>query len=152
MERIMRRKYVAGFLFHDEEVALVRKEKPDWQRGLLNGIGGKVEPGESSMEAMVREFREETALAVGRDQWHQFCREVGSDYCTDFFAARLSTRLLIPMTNDAGEAQGWVRLDKLHTMEQVGNLRWLIPMALDWRKIEGAVNAMKNDIVGRPSW
>jgi hypothetical protein len=36
----------------------------------------------------------------------------------------------------------------------VGNLRWLIPMALDWRKVEGAVlNAMKNDISwGDASW
>jgi hypothetical protein len=34
---------VAGFLFrnNDTEVALIRKNKPDWQKGKLNGIGGK---------------------------------------------------------------------------------------------------------------
>lgn len=43
--------YVAGFLFgpmpRHNYVALIRKNKPDWQKGKLNGIGGKVEAGET---------------------------------------------------------------------------------------------------------
>jgi hypothetical protein len=37
--------YVCGFMFANDftEVALIRKNKPEWQRGKLNGIGGKVE-------------------------------------------------------------------------------------------------------------
>ena len=57
----MIKKYVVGFMFDTSltNVALIRKTKPAWQAGLLNGIGGKVEAGESFDDAMVREFSEE---------------------------------------------------------------------------------------------
>src|SRR5258706_13272255 len=60
----MKTEYVCGFAFKQfrqgPQVVLIRKNKPDWQRGKLNGVGGKVEPGEIPSEAMVREFAEET--------------------------------------------------------------------------------------------
>lgn len=41
------KKYVLGFMFSTEDrgqkVALIKKLKPKWQAGLLNGIGGKIE-------------------------------------------------------------------------------------------------------------
>ncbi len=54
--------YVCGFMFSPDkkQVALIRKTKPEWQKDLLNGIGGKIESGESPHEAMVREFYEES--------------------------------------------------------------------------------------------
>lgn len=72
--------YAVGFLFDPERenVLLIRKKRPDWQRGYYNGVGGKHEKGESHLECMIREFREETGL-VGLD-WrpeatlHQKCR------------------------------------------------------------------------------
>lgn len=54
--------YTCAFAFHKNNVLLIRKAKPDWQAGLLNGIGGKVEDGESIFQATVREFKEETGL------------------------------------------------------------------------------------------
>ncbi len=35
--------YVAGLMFSQDKtcVALIVKNKPDWQKGLLNGIGGQ---------------------------------------------------------------------------------------------------------------
>ncbi len=64
--------YVAGFMFRrsNSEVALVRKNKPDWQRGKLNGIGGKVEESDCGPhEAMAREFLEETGVATSPAAW-----------------------------------------------------------------------------------
>jgi 8-oxo-dGTP diphosphatase len=54
--------YVLGFCFNQSlnKVVLIRKRKPEWQSGRLNGVGGHVEPGETTLAAMVREFREET--------------------------------------------------------------------------------------------
>ena len=48
------KKYVAGFMFSSDksEVLLVEKMSPEWQRGLLNGIGGKIEGGETPLEAI----------------------------------------------------------------------------------------------------
>src|SRR4051812_29135338 len=65
--------YVAGFLFRKSgcEVALIRKNKPDWQKGFWNGIGGKVEPGETAYQAMRREFREEAGADI--NAWREFC-------------------------------------------------------------------------------
>ena len=53
--------YVNGFLFDPtlSLVVLMRKNKPVHQEGLMNGIGGKIEPGETPLQAMVREFKEE---------------------------------------------------------------------------------------------
>lgn len=64
--------YVLGFLFDSlcENVVLIRKRKPQWQAGRLNGAGGKVHLHEKPLSAMRREFKEETGLSL-RD-WHPF--------------------------------------------------------------------------------
>lgn len=58
-----RQAYVVGFAIDDlDRVALIRKNRPDFQAGLFNGIGGHVEVGETPAGAMVREFVEETGV------------------------------------------------------------------------------------------
>lgn len=63
---------VVGFLVDKPVTAvlLVHKNRPDWQAGRLNGIGGKVEDGEDWLAAMDREFREETD--GGAHEWVHF--------------------------------------------------------------------------------
>ncbi len=58
--------YVLGFMFSPDEkkVLLIWKNRPSWQAGKLNGIGGKVNPGETPLEAMEREFIEETGFVA----------------------------------------------------------------------------------------
>lgn len=66
--------YAVGFAFDPVtlSVALVRKNRPAWQNGKLNGIGGHIEIGESPSGAMVREFHEKAGLLVPRERWNQF--------------------------------------------------------------------------------
>jgi 8-oxo-dGTP pyrophosphatase MutT (NUDIX family) len=54
--------YVLGFVFdrNYNNVLLVEKARPEWQAGKLNGLGGRVEVGESPSAVMVRKLREET--------------------------------------------------------------------------------------------
>lgn len=57
---------------------LIEKTKPDWQNGLVNGLGGSIEDGESIHEAMVREFKEECGVSTRQKQW-QHCLTFGTE-------------------------------------------------------------------------
>lgn len=62
-------KYVLGVAVTRESVVLVKKNRPSWQAGLYNFPGGKVEPGEKPVDAMVREFFEETSVRIPKKSW-----------------------------------------------------------------------------------
>jgi 8-oxo-dGTP diphosphatase len=148
-------KMVVGFLFSDTDVLLVQKMKPPWQKGFWNGVGGKDEEDEEPIDAMVREFREETKIEVARESWHRFARETGPDYRTNFFAARLPgsyvARPRIEKCNDVGEPLAWRDTRFISQLQVVGNLRWLIPLAQDWRNIFVEADT-SDDIREKASW
>lgn len=61
--------YCVGFAFYGTDVILINKARPAFQKGLFNGVGGKIEFGESAFQAMVREFFEETKTLTHIQQW-----------------------------------------------------------------------------------
>lgn len=129
------KKYVVGFMFTKDgkSVVLIEKQKPDWQKGCLNGVGGKIEGTEWSEDAMIREFREETG--VHHTAWHQFCHLKleggGSVYCYRAFSDDSFQRA---ETKEA-EKIGKFAVSDLTILNTIENLQWLIPMALDPNKI-----------------
>ena len=58
---------VAAAIERDGRYLAARRTKPDWAAGRWEFPGGKVEPGESDTDALVREIREELGdeIAVG---------------------------------------------------------------------------------------
>lgn len=78
----MKKQMVVGFMFNRKgtELVLIEKKKPDWQKGLLNGVGGKVEALETPIGAMVREFEEETGVHTEEDMWQPFAKMEGDDW------------------------------------------------------------------------
>lgn len=146
----------AGFLFtaNRRAVLLVQKNSPTWQTGLWNGIGGKAEYGEPLESCMPREFLEETALDVRN--WQKFAVEDGPGYQVHFFRSFLPDNTLshVPAYNDSGEKLSWMSLDIQSLSNQVvGNLRWLIPLALDWRGLrEVPMFEFASDIKEKASW
>ena len=74
--------YVIGFMFTNDwkDVLLIRKNRPAWQAGKLNGVGGHIEPGEEPIQAMVREFKEETGLTTTNKDWTQMLIVTNQDY------------------------------------------------------------------------
>lgn len=118
--------YVVGFLFRQAlgvtEVALIEKQKPAWQAGLLNGIGGKIEVGESPIVAMRREFKEEAGAEI--KEWKHFVT-LNQPYVA-FFTSRTPAKIETMET----EKIDWYAVDDIPFLETVPNLRWLIPLAL----------------------
>ena len=129
-------KYVAGFMFDatNAEVALIEKQRPEWQKGRLNGIGGKIEEGETPHQAMVREFEEEAGLKTEESDWHLFCSLVGEDgsWQVDFFSCNSDIEnLRNVLTQITDERLAIVPVKYIDNWNVMSNLKWLIPMGLD---------------------
>jgi 8-oxo-dGTP diphosphatase len=147
--------YTCGFLFRDNKVLLVEKNRPRWQEGLLNGIGGKVDPFETFDDGMRREFFEETGLDVGK-VFSMFAIEHGIDYACFFYKAQWPPDSLwqTPPWNDIGESLMWVDVGHIHDSRAVvGDLKWLIPLALDPRRLSRvSVYSPLDNISEKPTW
>lgn len=67
-------------------ILVILKSKPDWQRGFLNLVGGKIEPEEEAWEAALRELKEETGLIGGtiHRMGEVVCSE-GTVYCYNIY-------------------------------------------------------------------
>lgn len=129
------KKYVVGFMINEQrtQVALIQKTKPEWQAGLLNGIGGKVESDESISSAMTREFLEETGQLTYRDEWTIFLKghDHNSTYEVFFFRSVVHQRLLDSLKSPTEEIVTIVNISDLDTLPVIPNLKWAIRMCLD---------------------
>lgn len=69
----LKMKYVLGFVFigNDKILLQLKNRGGDYLNGKLNGLGGKIEEGESAISAMAREYFEETGDNRYLD-WHKF--------------------------------------------------------------------------------
>jgi len=125
--------YVCGLLFSVDRtrVLLIRKRRPAWQAGRLNGVGGKVEPGETVREAMRREFREEAGLDIA--DWQKVVVLSGPDWRGHFFRASGDVGAARALTDEALEVHPAASLPP----DAVSNLRWIVPLALDDEPLAG---------------
>jgi 8-oxo-dGTP diphosphatase len=94
--------YCLGFLFDEylDNVVLIKKERPDWQKGKLNGVGGKIEEGEIPAVAMSREFKEETGVVISVENWSLFGSMQGDSWCVHLFATSVSSPKVLQLTDE----------------------------------------------------
>lgn len=123
-------KYVCGFCFNENltRIALIEKKKPKWQEGLLNGIGGKIEEGETPEQAMIREFKEEAGIDT--EQWSPFVTISGEGWRVYFFYY-IEKEIFDYIRTQ--EDEGIFLLDVDGVFDNyacIKNLEWLIPMAI----------------------
>jgi len=83
--------YCLGFIFSPDQsqVALLKKRSSDsYNPDCWNGVGGKVEVEETSVQAMARETWEETAMHISEEQWKRIgCLSDGKTFEVNVFAA-----------------------------------------------------------------
>ena len=128
-------KYTLGFIFDKKckHVLLIHKQKPKWQKGKINGVGGKCEAGETTEGCIRREVQEETRLDIPEESWayvgtiHQEVGDVG------VLVTRYHGSMAHAVTNDHEEIE-WFDISKLPD-NAMSNLHWLIPLSLE--KLEG---------------
>lgn len=135
--------YVLGFLFDTtkKSVLLIRKAVPEWQKGLLNGPGGKIEPNETADEAVRREVCEETGIDTQR--WEFFGTIEGGDWRVSCYRAFVrfgdySIKAVNITTEGHREQVEIWDIDDLNRPlagRTIPNLKWLIPLALDSDRI-----------------
>lgn len=119
--------YVMGLVFNmtRTRVLLTQKLRPDWMAGHWNGIGGKIEDGETPLEAMNRESEEEIGHNYGWQHKITFTCPGGTVF------------VFMAVNNGSGIMYEQIKDEKLmvwHTYalpdKLMNNLKWIIPLCL----------------------
>jgi 8-oxo-dGTP diphosphatase len=128
-KKTKKQEYVLGFCFSPDmkRVVLIRKNRPEWQRGLLNGVGGKIEENELPIDAMRREFKEEAGIEI--KHWDAFTTfdapnfKIYMFWTTNFYMDAVKS-----MTD---EQVGIFQVTLVPALNTVPHLQWLIPMLVN---------------------
>ena len=67
---------VVGIITDNKEILLLKKNNPDWQKGLYNGIGGKVELNTTPLETIIKKSQED--LGINISNWRELDSEISS--------------------------------------------------------------------------
>ena len=127
-------KYVLGFAFDSigNGVVLIQKGHPEWQKGKLNGVGGKINPPlEGRRAAMAREFEEETTVATSPNDWTLFAVMEGTGWkCHCFYL--FDTQVFAEAKTATDEPI--IKVSSRDSIPNaISNLSWLVPMAKNHR-------------------
>lgn len=134
--------YVVGFTYRDNgDLLLMKKLRPDWQIGLLNGPGGKIEEDEHKTEAIRREFLEEAGVDIEEANWELFCTLQSGGHIVYFFVA---TKTINTVYQTTDEELVWVDPQNLPD-NVISNLRWLVPMSKAKYRVKSIVNEIYYD-------
>jgi 8-oxo-dGTP diphosphatase len=123
--------YVCGFAFVNDRVLLSEKKRPTWQAGRLNGVGGHIKEGEYNLQAMRREFQEETGVIAL--QWYNFATLKSPHFSVHFFYTEADPERLSMASDHTDEHLRWVLPEQVTIHNAIPNLTWLIPMARNLR-------------------
>jgi len=121
---------VVGFVFDEDGThsLFVRKNRPPWMAGQLNGVGGKAEGDESPSETMSREFEEETGVLINSSAWRPVVT-IGSDHGTVVHVFAVAHPMAHGVARSVTDEEILVRLVDPVPVDALPSLRWLVPLA-----------------------
>jgi len=133
------------------DVLLVLKNKPSWQCGKLNLVGGKIEPGETPDNAARRELEEESGFSINHDMIDTMsnplvCGKIlGNESIIHCFTCNIycNTKNLPSILPRAGETEqvSWNKWELVKNDPRlIPNLRVIIPLlandSIGWTIVE----------------
>ena len=136
------------FILKNDQILLIRKKR-GIGKGKINGPGGKVDPGETFLEAAVRETREEVGVTPvnpepARRTSLPFCR--GSDgTLSRLCVARLRGRITGNGRGDSTVVPG----ERSALRRDVGGRPSLAPILLEGKRFRGSVNVEGEESVAQ---
>lgn len=123
--------YDAETLETHNKVLLVEKQKPEWQKGLFNLVGGKIEAGEGPIDAAIRELHEESGL-VPIPHFDPFIAgtitgDFGVVYCVWL---GVDANVKVQQGQDEVEHVAWYEWNELIDLQNklIPNLKTIIPL------------------------
>lgn len=119
------------FVFNQDlsKVLLLKKKRPAFHEGKINGLGGKNDPHESDYDCASRELFEESGLTIKPDTWQYYAHLHWTHWIVPVLAARYEGKESDARSLEEGEVD-WYDVDCLPET-CIPNLTWLIPMGKD---------------------
>ena len=128
--------YVNGYMVNSLDLrtglgVFLQKKKPAWQYGAWNGVGGKIEPGETPEEAMCREFFEEADVQTRPDEWELAVVLQGDDFIVyNFRSVQSLEKMQECRTKTAEPIVIRSCISMLTDAPVLANMLWSLPMIL----------------------
>jgi 8-oxo-dGTP diphosphatase len=114
---------VGAVVCRDEHILLIQRANPP-QAGRWSLPGGRVESGETLVEAVVREVREETGLAIEVERFLEAVERISDTYhfvILDYLARPVDLAAAPLAATDAADAR-WVHRSALESMDLADQL------------------------------
>ncbi|HLU23871.1 MAG TPA: 8-oxo-dGTP diphosphatase [Bacillaceae bacterium] len=124
-------KYTICFIRQGDNILLLNRENPEWM-GIWNGVGGKIDAGETPLQCILREVEEETGIVLDTAEYKGIVSWISGGMYV--FVAELPDEFhfATPVKTDEGILD-WKKIDWiLHPHNQgMANLKYFLPAILN---------------------
>lgn len=123
---------IAGILYADGKFLVGRRIAGGQMGGKWEFPGGKVEPGETLEQTLVREFREEFSLAAKPGEHITTVSFENNSGPVELYAYRVFLSLDEKVTLSEHTELAWATMDEIEALDLVDSDRLLIPALKKW--------------------